>query len=178
MSSPWQHLTLSYSRPAVRREVIESVSASLGLPFPSIYVDFLLAHNGGMVQPLRSLPRRFPIQGCKRDTHGLVHVFFNVGSGDAVDLAEEHETFRDRVPSELLPIGSDPGGNLICLACTGQRIGQVFFWERAFEANEDEGEEVGWDNVYFIAGSLEEFFRGLEVDEEDAEPGVTPEENR
>lgn len=160
---------MSYSRPAVSRQVIGAVSADLGLPFPPIYVEFLLAHNGGMVQPLRSLPRRFPIQGCKRDTHGLVHVFFNVGTGDVVDLAKEYETFRDRMPPGLLPIASDPGGNLICVACTGERGGQVFYWEQEFEANEDEGEKVGWDNVYFIAESLEEFFRRLEVDEEDAE---------
>jgi hypothetical protein len=168
MSLPWEHLTLSHSRPPVSREVIKSVSASIGLPFPPLYVDFLLAHNGGMVQPLCPIPRRFPIQGCKRDTHGFVHVFFNVGTGDAIDLAREYKVFRDRVPAGLLPIGSDPGGNLICLACKGKRKGQVFFWERAFEADEDEDEEVGWDNVYFISGSLEEFFRGLEVDEEDA----------
>jgi hypothetical protein len=139
------------------------VAANLGLPFPPAYVEFLLAHNGGMVEPLYS--RRFPMQGCPRDTHGLIHVFFSVGSGDHIDLADKYETFRDRIPPGLLPIASDPGGNLICLACTGERSGQVFFWEQAFEANEDEGEEVGWDNVFFIAGSLEEFFRGLEINE-------------
>jgi hypothetical protein len=161
MSPPWEQLTLSDSGPPVDQKVIKSVSTKLGLPFPRLYIQFLLAHNGGMVEPLYS--RCFPIEGCKRDTHGLIHVFFEVGSGDAVDLAAKYKVFRRRIPAGLLPIASDPGGNLICLACKGERKGQVFFWDRAFEANTDEGEKVGWDNVFFIAASLEEFFRSLAV---------------
>lgn len=167
MSAPWDHLTLSYSGPPVDRKAIKSVSAKIGLPFPKSYVEFLLAHNGGSVQNMCLLPRRFPLQGCKHDTHGLIQVFFNVSTGDVVNLAREYKTFRDRIPPGLLPIASDPGGNLICLACKGKRKGQVFFWDQNFEANPDEGEEVWWDNVFFIAGSLEEFFRGLESDPED-----------
>jgi hypothetical protein len=167
MSAPWDHLTLSDCRPVVSREVIKSVSAKIGLPFPKLYVDFLLAHNGGSVENLRLLPRRFPLQRCKQDTHGLIQVFFNVSTGDVVNLAREYKVFRDRIPTGLLPIASDPGGNLICLACKGKGKGQVFFWDQNFEANTDEGEKVGWDNVYFIAGSLEKFFRGLDVFPED-----------
>jgi len=167
MSAPWDHLTLSNCGPAVSRDVIKLVSAKIGLPFPKLYVEFLLAHNGGRVEIMRLLPRKFPVRGCKRNRYGLIHVFFNISRGDVVNLVREFKTFRSRIPPGLLPIASDQGGNLICLACKGKRKGQVFFWDQAFEANTDEGEKVGWDNVPFIAGSLEEFFRGLEPDPED-----------
>lgn len=156
MTAPWDHLTFTNSSPAVDRAAIEAVATRLKLPFPDEYVAFLLAHNGGRVSP-----REFPITGCRRSAGGMVGVFFNVGTGDSVDLAGEYRTFRRRIPPGLLPIASDPGGNLICLACSGERAGQVLFWEQAFEANTDEGEKVGWGNVFLIAASLADFFRVL-----------------
>lgn len=65
------------------------------------------------------------------------------------------------MPAGLLPIGSDPGGNLICLACAGEKARQVFFWERVKEANVHEGEVVGWGNVLLIAESFPAFLLGL-----------------
>ncbi len=64
-----------------------------------------------------------------------------------------------------VPHGSDPGGSQVCLVCAGERVGQVVFWEMEFEANTDEGDEVGWGNVYRVADSLGDFFRSLNLDE-------------
>lgn len=163
MSHPWERLPFEGSSPAVDRKAIEAASKKVKLPFPPEYVEFLLGHNGGRIG--HRWPR-YPIEGCKRSTHGLLQVLYNIGGPEGIDLVQKHKVFRRRMPAGLLPIASDPGGNQICLVCTGERAGQVVFWERAFEANTDEGEKVGWGNVYRIADSLGDFFRGLELDDE------------
>jgi hypothetical protein len=165
VDKPWAHLKIRNARPAVSREAVEALSRKLGLSLPAAYVEFLLASNGGSFHPWPM----YPIDDCPRDASGLLHVLFNVGTGDSVDLAVQHGIHRGRMPAELLPVGSDPGGNLICLACAGERAGQVFFWERAFEADPDAGQEVGWGNVFRVAESFPAFLRGLRVE---AEPGA------
>lgn len=162
MGRPWDHLEIRFSSPPLDRPAIEAASKKVKLPFPSEYVEFLLAHNGGSVMPWL----RFPIEGCERDTHGLLNGFYNAGDVEGNELIQKHKVFRRRMPAGLLPIACDPGSNQICLVCTGERAGQVVFWEQAFEANTDEGEGVGWNNVYRVADSLSDFFRSLEPDEE------------
>jgi cell wall assembly regulator SMI1 len=159
MVVPWEHLAIRNSRPAVEAEAIDAVAKKIGLPFPPEYVEFLLAHNGGSFRPWP----RYAIEGCPRDSAGLLQCFFNVGTSDSVDLLGEYKTHRRRMPSGLLPIASDPGGNLICLACTGEQAGRVYFWERAHEANTDEGEVVGWTNVFKISDSFPAFLFSLRV---------------
>ena len=159
MDQPWDRAPLRLSSPPADRAAVEAAARAVGLPFPPEYVAFLLAHNGGSVGHWP----RFPIEGCKRDTHGLLHVLYGVGR-PKTDLAQTHQIFRGRMPPELLPIGSDPGGNQVCLVCAGGRAGKVVFWERAFEADPDAGEEVGWGNVYRIADGLGDFFSRLEED--------------
>ena len=164
MSLPWDHLTFFNSGPAVSRKKVDALAKRVRLPFPPAYAEFLVAHNGGIPSP-----QKFPIRGCKRDTHGLIQSFFGVGGDD--DLSLNYRTFRRRIPAGLLPIATDLGGNQICLACagSGKRPGRVFFWEMAFEANTDEGEKVGWRNVYAVADTFEAFLRDLKLDPEQDE---------
>ena len=167
MGRAWDHLQFERSAPAVDRKAIEAASKKVKLPFPPEYVEFLLAHNGGAIGPDWWRYLRYPIEGCKQDTHGLLQLFYSVGNpGGNADLVQKHKVFRRRMPPGLLPIASDPGGNQIGLVCSGGRAGQVVFWDQAFEANTDEGEKVGWGNVYRIADSLGDFFRSLEPAEE------------
>lgn len=159
MSQPWDHLTIKYSGPPLTAAAIQAAEAKVRLLFPPEYVEFLLGHNGGSFRPWPS----YPIEGCPRDTAGLLQCFFNIGAKESTDLVGQYQTHSQRIPPDLLPIASDPGGNLICLACKGEKAGRVFFWERAYEANTDEGEEVGWRNVFAIAESFPAFLRGLQV---------------
>ncbi len=69
------------------------------------------------------------------------------------------ETLRGRMPAELLPIGHDPGGNLICLAYRGEQRGTIYYWDHEMEA--EEGEPATWDNLYPLAKSFTEFLNGL-----------------
>lgn len=158
MTQPWSHLTIKFSSPPVDRTAIEAASKRVKLPLPPEYIEFLLVHNGGTVKPWK----RFPIEGCETDTHGLLNAFYNVGDPEGNELVQKYKVFRRRVPPGVLPIACDLGSNQICLVCTGERTGQVVFWDRAHEANTDEGEAAGWGNVHRIADSFGDFLRGLD----------------
>ena len=64
-----------------------------------------------------------------------------------------------RMPEELVPIAHDPGGNQICIAVAGPKTGAVYFWDHEEEADDDE--TPGYDNVYLIANSFNEFLNSL-----------------
>lgn len=125
-----------------------------GVSLPESYRQFLLQHNGGHPQP-----DAFPIQDNPHDTHGLVHYFLCIQSGDVYHLPDWIKRYRNRIPASFIPIACDPGGNLICLGISGWDAGKVYFWEH--EAEAPAGESPGFDNMYFVAGNFLSFLTSL-----------------
>jgi hypothetical protein len=152
----------SFGAPLTERDVIE-LEHRLGVSLPSDYVAFLREHNGGT--PLSNV---FPIFGFPLDRQGVLALFFGVMRGGPSDLISGAEAFDNRVPPELLPVGSDVFGNLICLAILGPNRGKVYWWFHEEEA--DEGESPSYDNVYFVADSFTDLLNSLTklVEEGDA----------
>jgi cell wall assembly regulator SMI1 len=141
-------------QPKLSAEDIETVERRLNLVFPTDYKEFLLAHNGG-----RPKPNRFPIRGNRSDTQGILSWLYGIHDDGTYNLIDQAAMFQDRVPPELLPIGEDPGGNLICLTISGSNRNHVYFWTHEDEV--DEGEIPSYDNIYFVADSFTELLEGL-----------------
>jgi hypothetical protein len=127
----------------------------LNILLPKSYRRFLLEVNGGQPKP-----NAFPIHNFSRDTHGLLDHFFSWDPDDVdYDIVENAQVFRNRMPTELLPIAFDPGGNLLCLAVSGDNIGKVYYWD-----HEDEyppGETPDYHNLYFVANDFDDLLGGL-----------------
>ena len=127
---------------------IATFEAKRGFRLPGDYREFLLTANGGKPDPcafqlaLRSGPY----------TDSLVHWFHALGD-DLESIADE---MHRRIPPELLPIASDPGGNLVCIGVEGDARGKVYFWD-----HEHEVYPTGWSNVDLVADSFDAFLRGL-----------------
>lgn len=138
-------------RPLTSTE-IERVEGIIGIVFPEDYKEFLLNHNGG-----RPVPCAFPLIGLDANPFGEVHYFFGIDDTDeAYDLLWNYDTFMDRLPNNLLGIGCDAGGDLICLSCSGDDVGTVVFWD-----HHNVPEAPDYSNVYFIANSFSEFLDSL-----------------
>jgi hypothetical protein len=77
-----------------------------------------------------------------------VHSFNGIGVEDA-DLEFDIEVFnrRGRIPVDLLPIATDPFGNLLLLGMSGPRADKVYFWDH----------NTGGDDVTLIANSFDDF---------------------
>ncbi|MCE7989946.1 MAG: SMI1/KNR4 family protein [Caldilinea sp. CFX5] len=148
-------LEITGTMPLLTEDAIAAVERQIGVSLPIAYRSFLLRYNGG-----RPEPNMFPIQGFYADTHGLLEWFFCIAEDDIYDLTENELVYRNRVPSDLLPIATDPGGNLLCLAVKGDRYGRIYFWH-----HEDEGEEGApptYNNVYSVADSFENLLNSLQ----------------
>jgi cell wall assembly regulator SMI1 len=133
------------------------IEQHLGQSLPAEYRRSLLSHNGG-----RPEPHFFHIRGKNgnTDSDGWLSLFLGVNTGAYhSDLERTMHTFRERMPTNLIPIARDPGGNLICLSTTGTDAGAVYFWNHEEEASE--GEPPTYDNVYFIANGFDEFLNSL-----------------
>lgn len=140
------------SNPPVATEQISQVQRVLGNDLPEPYVAFLHAQNGGRLEPNESELAEAHHLGV-----GVIEFF---GIGQSPDLLERHRFYQGRVPGDLLPIADAEGGNLICLALTGEHRGAVFFWDHEWESEEDEPPR--YENVHRIAPDFDTFVAALQ----------------
>lgn len=138
----------------LNEQQLDALEQQLGVTLPAPYRAFLRAHNGGYPEP-----NAFPIEGDYADDHALLDWFLGVRPGQTRDLADYAQRYRDRVPAGFLPIGYDPGGNLICLVVDGPDSGKLFFWDHEREA--DSGEQPSYDNLAFVAPDFDTFLASL-----------------
>lgn len=92
---------------------------------PEDYIDFCCRFGASAFdrQALLRLPPHCPIGGDY-----WVDILYAVGAKaewDSLDLWQS--TYRDRVPASMLPIGTDPGGNLLLLGV--QARAGVYAWD-------------------------------------------------
>jgi hypothetical protein len=92
-----------------------------GVTLPSDYREFLKTYNGG-----RPIPDCFPF-GTQPGS--LLDTFFELdeGEGETNDLQTMCDRFHGRIPSTMMPIGCDAGGNIVLLGVHGKHRGRVYF---------------------------------------------------
>ncbi|WP_236347782.1 SMI1/KNR4 family protein, partial [Paenibacillus plantiphilus] len=82
--------------------------------FPDEYRKFLLENNGGKPEP-----HIFKISDEKGESG--VTGFFTINDGARYNQLERYlDIFKGRIPKGFIPIGDDPGGNMICLGMDGK----------------------------------------------------------
>ena len=74
------------------------------------------------------------------------------------------EDYRGRLPSDVIPIGDDPYGNLICLGVRGGNRGAVYFWDHEDELDEEGLSKLDYGNMYKLADGFEEFVDKLKAE--------------
>ncbi len=106
-------------------QVVESAGRAAGFSLPSDYVDFCARFGAGAFD--RTVMLALP-PGCALGPEFRVDVLFGVGGDPDRDaLVLVAGTYEDRLPAGSIPIGTDPGGNLLLLGC-GPLTG-VFAWD-------------------------------------------------
>jgi hypothetical protein len=134
------------------RDDIRRVESIMGIRLPKEYAVFLLKHNGG-----RPIPNGFPIDGLANNPFGMIHFFLGIDNPvEVCNIDWSYEVLNGRIPSNLLPIADDPGGNAICLSLFGDDAGAVVFWDHAAEHL-----PPTYANIYRIADSFTEFIESL-----------------
>lgn len=145
----------------IDQSAVEVFESFVGYKLPKEYAEHLKKNVGETPNP-----SSFEVPG-EGDTS--VQYFFPLISKNKTDtIAYKLKNYAGRVPAEMLPIGTDPGGNLILLSVAGPKRGAVFFWDHELEA--DDEEQPYYDNIKQVADSFPGFLASLhEFQEEDEE---------
>ncbi|WP_052416516.1 SMI1/KNR4 family protein [Paenibacillus sp. FSL R5-0912] len=143
--------------------------------FPEEYKEFLLSFdevffdNMIVFKPVEASPL------TKSDGQQYFDGFYGLDG-----LSEQIESYEERIPHNLIPIGECPGGNLICLGVKDATIGKIYFWnhENEFTAKLILGKDSGindidnyWDNMYCAANGFIEFLINMNISQDTIESG-------
>jgi len=122
----------------------------LGVAFPEDYRRFLLEHNGGS-----PVPDAFFIKDVNQ--YAIVDCFFGVDR-PSDDLLRYFSEIEDRIPGAHVPIGVDPGNNVLLMDLSPEGTSKVYYWDdlMAFEQSTDE------ENTYLVAASFSDFLDKLQ----------------
>ncbi len=132
---------------------IDVLCGELEVQLPKDYVEFLLRNNGG--QPEKNHYSKSGASGVVSFDFDL-NVFYGIGGNDtSFDILTMYSIYCDKIPEELLPIGDDGVGNIICIGIEDEYRGKVYMWWKRGQV--DEGEEPSFENIDLIDGSLNEF---------------------
>jgi cell wall assembly regulator SMI1 len=150
------------SHPPIGGAELQQLQAGLGRPLPEDYQRFLLLHNGGRADPPAFALRWNDASLAKRFPKGLIHVMFCIDASSASDLMRNLASYRERIPADTLPIGMDPGGNILLLGLAPPHTGRVLFWVQDHEVAWEDGETPDFSNVGLAAQSFNEFLQLLD----------------
>jgi hypothetical protein len=121
---------------------------------PEAYRRFLSVYNGG-----RPTPATVDIKNLPGGGETDLDILFGLGrEPESSDISWNLETLGDRIPEGLLPIGSDSGGSIFCLALAGRQLNKILYWDAAnsfYTAPEDTG------RVFEVAPDFESFLGKL-----------------
>ncbi|PEJ35496.1 SMI1/KNR4 family protein [Bacillus pseudomycoides] len=145
-------------------EEVLSVMKEINYDIPKDYAVCVAENNGGVAKP--SL---FDVEGVERVFGSLL----SYDKNDVEFILKVYDNYKDTLPKELLPIGFDPAGNLICFDYKNHEENPiVVFWEHegAWEKEElmesegmtaEEAEEIARENVFYAASTFTAFLNKL-----------------
>ncbi|WP_167333671.1 SMI1/KNR4 family protein [Paracidovorax oryzae] len=137
----------------MHESAIAVLEGFLGLEIPDAYRIFLLNGNGAW-----SGGKDFDIS--EQGATSLKYFFPLVSENVVESLPYKIKLYKGRIPEEMLPIGSDDGGNLLLISLKGKDRGAVFFWDHEMEA-EDESEQPYYDNIKILSKNFDGFLKFL-----------------
>ena len=156
--------------PPLHEEHLNRIEAQLGHHLPDDYREFLRDYAG-----VGFPSATFPMMEDGESRWASIFMFYGSSLADIYHQGRRNFDLEDGYkwypglrlvrnisvpvavmewPEELLRIGSDQGGNEICLALFGFRPGAVFWWRNAPFSDAD--------NLYLVANSFDEFMHLIE----------------
>jgi len=140
---------------------LREVEKIIGVELPEEYKQFLLSHNGGYPEPNVFRVQWSGQYWAEGNEINSIAWFLAVYDGKDMNFVDFYETHKDRIPKDTVAIADDPGSNLILLGTSGPNKGKVFFWQRDYEVDFQNGEVPDYSNVGFVSNSFNEFIDSL-----------------
>jgi hypothetical protein len=118
---------LDEKAPLPDANAIDDAESKIGCVFSADYRHVLANYGpvGFGAGAVLSLPA-----GCPIGDHFSVDVVFGLGTRPVWDLAAlALDTYQGQLPSGVVPIAADPGGNLLVMSCAVGGVNTVFAWD-------------------------------------------------
>ena len=131
----------------------------LDINLPADYKAHILKNNGGECNHSQF---NFFESGLK--TSSEINYFYAFYTGKYSNIYKAVNIFKvceKRMPSKIVPIAYDSGGNQICISCNSSDFGVVYFWDHEKEVDYSISEDSDFSNLYFIASGFTEFLESL-----------------
>ena len=139
------------------QEYLKRLEGIIGTALPETYRWFLETYSHCRIHAI------YPaIDGSKTWT-GMIERLHGASSRSSDDIISTLGDYEGRIPSTLLPIGEDAGGNQICLGIRGDILGKVYFWYHGGETIP--GEPMATNNTFLVANSFEEFVMSMRLND-------------
>lgn len=127
----------------------------IGIKLPKDFKDFILETNGGI-----PTPDCFSVYDGEETWETNIY-FFGLYKElyELYSLPYNYNEYRGMILNNLIPIGNDYSGNLICIDINKNNFGKIYFSHHDyFSYNDEKPTNFG---TYFIANSFAEFFSSL-----------------
>lgn len=155
------NIKLKKTGPPLSERELQEFEEEMGYKLPEAYRSFLLAHNGGRPEP------EFFIVPDWQYRESLVNEFKSiVPDGEGFGVRQIMEMKGDIFPEGFIPIGRDPGGNMILMSLMGESRENIYFWDHENTPDDRLQNLSEYSNMYFLAGSFEEFVNSLKKEDE------------
>ena len=143
---------------SLTEERLRQFEVRFQMRLPEEYRDFLLKHNGALVEPTE-----FLIEDGE-ESSSICGYFYGIAAGEFRNLEEEHASNQGYLPDECLAVADDGCGNYVCLAVSGEERGKMFFFDHETDAQCVVGD------MRLIATSFHAFLDGLHEGTDEPEP--------
>ena len=123
----------------------------LGTKLPEDYRNFLLKYNSAIPHP-----SSFFISSEQGSS--MIQYFLGICDEQWHSLRYFIKAYASDVPTNIMPIAPDGGGNLTCLSIKGDDYGKVYFWDRDFA---DFDGNPTYENLHLLADDFGTFLKHL-----------------
>jgi hypothetical protein len=157
---------ISTEEPAVLAD-LQAIEATYGFVLPVDYKEHLLTYNGGWPKDENTFLQvgegGQPIARVLSDMKSVKH-------GDTT-LERSLRSLRKDLHDDLVPFGTDTGGDLFCLSVGSEDYGAVYYISHEFyqppKRKERKQPRQYGKGVFFLAAYFTNFLHGLLVREEE-----------
>ena len=137
---------------------LETLETAVGGRLPEDYRRFVARYGQGALRHGSWFGISEP---CPWGQSAMVDEFFGFSSEPGAGLGAFPSSFGNSVPEGMVPVATDPMGNLVLLSIDAARRPGIWFWDHEGRARLLPSPRAERDQTYLVADSFSTFVRHL-----------------
>lgn len=154
-------IKMTKTGPKLSEDDLIKLEKQIGFVVPSPYRKFLLAYNGG-----KPVPEFFEVPGWRYKQSLVTELLGIIPGVKYADLEQNIKLMAGRLPRGFIPIGDDPGGNMIVISLDGPTRGKIYFFDHENEPDFSTDNLEDYSNMYLLDDDFDKFLNNLKHENE------------